>query len=148
MKERQFQSSDIVTSISFFLGLVMALPREFHSREIRSKNIGLWKHRDKNTVELHAPNHGLHSNAIYANCSKCLQKSQDCNGVLNLCTFESCPKAPEPLLNSRKFQVSLTQFTAATTVLRFISFPQFINSVLHIHHSEENQGLLPFARIG
>ena len=41
MKEGQFRSSDAVTSISF-LWLVIALPQESHSREIRSKNKSLW----------------------------------------------------------------------------------------------------------
>ena len=42
MKERQFRPSDAVTSISF-LWLVMALPRESHSREIRSKNKSVYE---------------------------------------------------------------------------------------------------------
>ena len=42
VKERQFQSSEAVTSISF-LRLVMALPRESHSREIRSKNKSVYE---------------------------------------------------------------------------------------------------------
>ena len=54
MKERQFRSCDAVTSIDF-LWFVTAFPRESHSRKIRSKNKSVYE----NTVELHAPTHGL-----------------------------------------------------------------------------------------
>ena len=42
MREMQFRSSDAVTSNSF-LRLVMALPRESRSIEIRSKNISAYE---------------------------------------------------------------------------------------------------------
>ena len=54
MQERQFRSIDAETAISF-LWLVMALPWESHSREIRSKN----KPADENIVQLHSPTHRL-----------------------------------------------------------------------------------------
>ena len=49
-----------MTSISF-LWLVMTLPRESYSREIRSKNKSVYENarRDRNIVELHAPTHRL-----------------------------------------------------------------------------------------
>ena len=42
VKERQFRSSDAVTSISV-LQLVMAIPRESHSKEIRSKSKSVYE---------------------------------------------------------------------------------------------------------
>ena len=46
VKERQFRSSDAVTSINF-LWLLLALQRESHSREFRSKNQSVYE----NTVQ-------------------------------------------------------------------------------------------------
>ena len=56
-KERQFQSSDAAMSINY-LDLVMALPRESHSREIGSKNESVYENAVTG-IQSHAPTHRL-----------------------------------------------------------------------------------------